>query len=623
MSTRDRLGKITLPDGTVYRLRLSSRPSVAYRPTYVPVWPEFRDIPGAEGKVSGDPQIRTWHISEFSGGEGNDLWKRDEPAKWHQASNVRLKTTGEGLVLGARSTVTQDAGASTFVDGERLGIAMGTLWAVQDNTAHQWDDTNVNWNTAGWATGAAGSDATSIVDFGDGSNLLIGLQDNSIRKVASGANSTLYAAAAADPFTYDPVLKNWGGTMYALDGDDLYTIDTTTTDTRTKVSDLSGRSNVYLTTNPKHTYSRLSSSDVGPVWYQVLDNGQTFVWEYNEADATTTRTGKLLVDQATPYSIFWANGFTFVAFRYAMTHSQAGDAYVYYQRGAQKGVVGPFRSSTGTTAARVVQLCGIIGNDLVVFFDGVVWAYNLTSGGIYPLAVSDTSNSNNVYDGITWGSLVFLANHDNQAEVELLRTKQYSTTSATWESGRYDYGYEGTKKVLLDVTVVTEPLPTNTTITCAVAANGGSYSALTGTFTGDGSTTKYTWTASDGDASITGEDFEIRLTLTTTTVTSTPTIRSVSSRVTAGSKQRAWDLLLEAGDPAGGVEATSPSWQILADVRAIAEHAGVVTFSNPWDVSEFTDPVDYTVVVEDVALVEVRNDRAPVVQMRLRDTAYV
>jgi len=47
----------------------------------------------------------------------------------------------------------------------------------------------------------------------------------------------------------------------------------------------------------------------------------------------------------------------------------------------QRGVAGPVRNPT-TSAAKPIRLAGMIGDDLIFFYNGYIWAYNLSSGGI-------------------------------------------------------------------------------------------------------------------------------------------------------------------------------------------------------------------------------------------------
>jgi len=417
------------------------------------------------------------------------------------------------------------------------------------------------------------------------------------------------------------VIETYESRLFALDGDDLWEV--TAANARTQVAETGSYGNAYLTGDYRQTYQRLCATDVGLVWYTVSDNGQVYLWEYNVPDDLDSRIGKLPVDGCYPYSIAWANGYVFVAFRYASAHDQKGDAYIYYQRGGQRGVAGPVRNPT-TSAAKPIRLAGMIGDDLIFFYNGYIWAYNLSSGGIVCKGKSNTTTSTTIYDAITWGKDVFVANANNLAQVERWDTSLYTTDQGYLEQGRWDFGYLGFRKTLIDVRVVTEPLPTGTSMTMAVAADGGAFTTLSGTFTGDGTTSTYLWSASNSTTSITGYDFELKPGLKTTNSASTPTIRSITARATSASKRRQWTLLLDPSTIAGGLEAYSPrSADQLTDLRAIAAYAGVVKFTNPWEGEAWDEPTSHDVVVAEVVLGPAEPNRPAVVGLTMWDTVYV
>ena len=426
-------------------------------------------------------------------------------------------------------------------------------------------------------------------------------------------------AALGAACTNVPIVCAFDGVVYCLDGSDLSTVNLTT-GARTTVADLAGSVATYLALGAP-SWRRLASSDVGPIWLQPLDNGQCFVWQYNAALDTDEKIGKLSVDFATPYSVFWAHGFTFVGFRYAAAHTLAGDAYVWYKRGSQQGVAGPIRSASGVTASTPVLVGGMIGDDLIVYYAGAVWAYNLSSGGLYQVGKSTSSNTTAVRHCVTYGKEVFLGYVNNTGNVERLDTVTYTTGTAEWRSGRFDFGYQGIDKTLLDVTVVTEPLTAGTSLACAVSVEGGTATTLTGTFDEDGDTS-YTWVASTPDDPLVGRDFEIHLTPKTTAAANTPTIRSITARAIGAERQRVWGLELDAGTWLASSEGAAPrSSQILADLKAVGEYKGLVLFSNPWDVEEHEPPVEYTVTVVDLQTVEVEGQ--PISVLELREASYV
>lgn len=614
---RGRVGSLTVGDDT-YSLRLHPHRPTPYRPSYRLVWPTYDYyyyLPGTDQtKVVGDENLRLWHISAWSDGEGEDLFDT-RSAAYHYSTNCRPAPTGQGLILGAAQSTTTNKTPATFADGGTLGLAHGKLWAGLDTTVHSWDSTLNQWETAGWTTGGAGT-VTSVCDCDDALTLIVGDSgDNKLYKVVAGGGAALGAAC-----TNDPVVAAFDGVVYCLDGSDLYTVNVAT-GARTLTADLAGSIASYLALGAP-SWRRLACSDVGPVWLQPLDNGQCFIWEYNAALDTDSRVGKLPVDFATPYSVYWAHGFIFVGFRYSAAHGLAGDAYIYYQRGSQRGVAGPFRNPSAVSASTPVLIGGMIGDDLIVYFDGAVWAYNLSSGGMYQLADSTSTSHTSPRHCVTYGKDVFLSYVNGAGNVERLDTRTYTTGTAVYASGRFDFGYQGIDKILLDVTVVTEPLPLLTSIGCSVSVEGGTAVALDGTFTGDGESTSYTWTASTARSSLVGREFELLLSPASTSAAVSPKVRSVTLRAIGSQRQRTWTLEMDPGTWLGGSEGGAPrSADVLADLTAIAEYGGLATFSNPWDVEEHDSPVEYTVLVVSVNTAEAEGE--PIATLELREASYV
>lgn len=622
-SVRERVGKLTV-GSTVYDLRLHPRRMMPYRPKYELVWSaEDWGVSGRPGWYAGDPNVRIWHMDGFSDGEGDDLFNPESDA-YNYSTNCRPVTSGEGLVLGALQSVTSDTTPATFADGGVFGIAHGLLWAGLDNTVHYWDTATDQWHAAGWTAGAGGAaTVASIADASDGTladtyadTLLVSFSDKKIYTVTAGTNVLLVAAAN---FRRAPILVHYDGQVYALDTMSLYRIDKAT-GALTEVAAMYGSDKRYANLGVA-TRQRMSCSDKGPIWLQVQDDGGTMIWEYNVKSDTDRVIGRLPVDFATPYSIAWANGFYFVGFRYGARNAAAGDAYLYYQRGSQRGVAGPFRNLSASSASQPVRIAGVIGDDLIVYFDGAVWGYNLSSGGIHQIALSTTSNVTAVRFAACFGKDIFLGFVNNTGNVERLQTGSYTTGTARWASGRFDCGFQGVDKVLLDVTVVTDPLPANTQITLEVGVEGATAAAVTGTYDTDGQTA-YTWTVSSATASVVGREFELFLIPKTTATANTPTIRSVAARCMGAERQRSWVLELDPGTWGNLSEGYAPrSADTLADMKAIGEANGLVKFTNPWDGEEWDAPVDYTVMVGRMEPDVVEGDG--LVGVELREASYV
>ena len=90
---RERLGSITA-GGTEYDIRLASWRPLPYRVSSNLVFPQFQDIPGAEGKVAGDPFVRQWHMDDWSKGEGFTNW---EPGGYSRIVRMTSRSSTSGL----------------------------------------------------------------------------------------------------------------------------------------------------------------------------------------------------------------------------------------------------------------------------------------------------------------------------------------------------------------------------------------------------------------------------------------------------------------------------------------------------------------------------------------------
>ena len=273
-----------------------------------------------------------------------------------------------------------------------------------------------------------------MADPGDG-YVYLGLADKTVRRTDNAGTNTQWLAAQ----TYEPVLYAWGGTLFMLVGDDLYEINVSAAGTTLR-ADLSGTSTVYRADITSR--GRITSSERGPVWLQRLDSGETYVWEYNVYADAQSRLGVLPVDYAWPYSIRYANGFILVAFRYANAHADAGNAYVYYQRGAQRGVLGPARKNTSgaTGASEAIVLAGVIGEQIIFVFDRYLWGYTPSGGAMSQIGSLPTLSNYSPYAALTFGSQVFVSglNDGTAGAVARFDLDKYAT-NGTIQSGRWHY----------------------------------------------------------------------------------------------------------------------------------------------------------------------------------------
>lgn len=584
---RTREGLITYGSNTV-RIKLADTQQ-PYRPVRRMVWPQRSDIAGGDERdQAGDIFIRRWSMSNWERGELQGKW---QDGAYGLSTNVRPDRVGDRLILGAYRSTTQHDGASDFTEGIRFGRGQGLLWAVDDTPLTWWQLSTDDWDQTGWATGATTQTAVSVCDAGDGSNMLVSYDDKSVRKVASGANSELIAAATP---TYAQELRYSQGTVYALDGANLYSVNTTT-GARTALSTPGGRVATYMASTG-NMYRRMCVTDTGVAWLVPQDDGTTTIMEYNASTGTDYRSGQLPVEFAFPYSIHFAHGFLFVGYRYAAAHTEVGEARIYFQRGAQRGSTPPVRLVDTSSASQPVLIAGVIADDLIFYYGKAVWAYDLSAGAVFQLAKSAAGAPTGIKDAACYGKDTFIANLNADAKVERFDSEAYSTDTSLWQSGRFDFDFPGIKKALLRVTVVTDPLPANTSLTLKVASDGGSFASVTGTYDTDNATT-YTWTVSSSSSQVTGYDFEIELGFASTSSSATPEVREVFAEAVSAQKRRGVELDIAVSSAQVG-KASSGS-QLLSQLAAAAEYTGgIVKLSDPWGTAQHEAVVDRDVVVE-------------------------
>ena len=609
MSVRERAG--LLAGEKVFLSRHVDEP---YTRRYVDVASERIDIPGDPGSILVDPEVRRWHVDDWSAGEGEDRWLND--GTYNTSDGVRPKAQGRGLIQGpARGRSQDNTGIADFQDGRILGYGRGSVWTLIDGDAYKWLAATEKWSAA-VTTGAVGSDATSLgeVDSPGGADWIYsGHEDLKIYRWKSASNETHYDTGTGDDFTYAPVVIPWGASLYALDGDDLYSIDRTTADTRTKVADVGGRSDEYLADTA--CYNRASTSDVGPIWMQRLDNGQTFIHQYNVASDTHSIIGRLANDFVFPYDIHFANGFIFVAYRYAPESTMDGEAWIYFQRGAQKGQLGPIRA-TGAEGTPIL-LAGAIDNELIFHYSKALWSYSFSTGAIVYLA--EQFSTGQAFAAITFGRRVFVSDISASHYVDTWDFEEYNTgqSSQTLETGRYHMGFPGVDKVLLDLVVVTDPLPANTTVTLSYSADGGSWAAMGDVHDVDGAQ-QFVWEFSDSASAVTGTEFEFSIGLTTSTSTSTATVRSITARAMANERNVEWFLNLDLTNAIGEGDDPSQS-ELVRRLEAIRDADALVDFEDPWLSDLHDDPESFLVRVKEIRFPDASVEGQQTVFVRLRE----
>ncbi len=612
MSVRERVG--TLDGEPISLARWTDEP---YTRRYVDQSSERIDIPGDPGAILTDPEVRRWHIDDWTSGEGEDRWLND--GTYNTSKTVRPKPTGRGLVLGPEGFLTQDStGSSDQTNINVLGYARGDLWGAYQASAYRWNITK--WGSA-VATGASTNNVTSLAEADTTAKfdwIYIGLDNGAIRRFKPNGTNEEHFDTVTDPFTYAPVVAAYKGDLYALDGDILYRIDTTTADTRTEVHDPTGRSDDYL--GSSWPYNRMCVTDNGVAWIQRLDNGPILIHHYN-VETDTHSVISRMPNFVWPYDIFFDQGFIFVSYRYGPGYEEVGDGYIYFVRGNQRGSIGPLRDIDGANSTPIL-FCGTYGSEILFYHSGDLWAYSFATGGIYNLA-DRVSTGAHPKTAAFYGSSAFIAGSGTSRKVDEWDMTLYNDdTVLSLETGLYHLGFPGVNKALLEVTVYTDPLPATTSVEMWYRPDGDSnLTKLTGAHDTDDATS-FTWTVSDTDLSVTGYEFELSVELTTGTTTVTPLVRSITATSMAIDRNLEWFLNIDVTNATGEGDDPSVS-ELIRRLVAIKDAAGVIKLVDPWFVDEYATAEEFSVRVKDIRFPDAGTEGQQAVFVRLREAGAV
>lgn len=574
-----------------------------YRRQLIPVTPASRQIPGSPDAVAPDTTIAQWSINEWSQGEGDVTWQ--DRGRYNVSTGMGPASDGSGLVVGPFLSTTQhDSGGGNFDQGQRIARAAGELLAAADSDdhLHKWDITNNEWDNLWSIGGASTGDVVGIAAVND-TKVYVGLSNGTIREVQTGGNATHFAVWGSNEVR----LTSYQGKLYGVEQLDMYEVSTAATDTRTLRGDVPGLIASFRASNQR----RITTSDVGPIWLAPYNDGRTDLWEYNVADNSAYVVAELPRD-TTVYDSFFHEGIYFVGYRAAAVSTLAGDAFLYFNAGSgNKGSIGPFRSTTGTTANKPVLIAGVIGDRVIIFYDAAMWAYDLSTGGISQLASSMVTGGVNA---ATFGKDAFALNGTN---IERLDFTLFDTTQGTLDSGRFDFGYKGLRKMMTKVTIVCETaLVSNDAISVAVAVDGGSFTTLSGSMSSTDVTK--TFIVATTSTNFEGFSFEIRVLVTAGSTAASPKIISIDSEAIGVESRLEWIMAVDVTDNTKQVGQT-----VLTGLETLRTTKAPFTFTNPFDDDVYADADTHTVTMEDVTFPQENAGGDDYVVVRVRATQTV
>ena len=573
-----------------------------YQRRYLPIDPDSAQANRVEEGLTSIKQFARWKIDDWSAGEGLTKFGK-VPAAYNKSNGIRPLRRTEGIELGPFFELAQDnTGVADITGILVLGRALGTVYAVDATNVYAWDST---FSKFGAGTAHGGGTPVSICDGGDGQYLFIGFTNGHIRRVEPGVgNSAWYTTT---PFTNEPILQAFSGEVYALDGDDLYRIDLTTVDTRTLVGDVTGSGVGYLADVTSR--NRIATSERGPIWIQRLDSGETLIWEYNVFADAQTRLGRLPLDAAWPYDISYHAGFIWVSFIDATDHNDVGEAFLFFMRGQQKGVLGPFDERGFGLGGDVIYVVGQAGEQIIVYYNNNLWGYTPSTGGINQLVT--LSAGSDPAGAISLGYTMFVQAVTNNKVYRLTYTD--FTSVGTIDSGRWDFRYPGLDKILVDVTVEMDPLPSGTDIEAFVSADRGAFTSI-GTFnTVSGTTARFQ--VSNSTTAIIGREFEIRLEMNSSSKFLSPTVRAITARATGAVHEIEWVIAVDT--ETSKVGGSQSSKDVIDALNGLAASA-VVSFTDPWQNPGHEAGDVFDVTIEDILVPSLENTDPAVAFIKLK-----
>ena len=565
MSVRTRAG--TLNGNSIFLARWKDRPYVRL---YSEILPDRVDIPGASGKIEGDPTIRSWIINDWSGGQGEPIW-REGLASYRSSGGLRPALDGRGLILGAEVVQETD---DSFAIGVYASTAM--IFDTATDDLYTWNGATKSWD-ARLTTPVGTGTFTSVATVDDGETYMT-TSTGQIHKLVSGLTRSVHYAAGT--FT-NPILATFRGAVYVLDDDGLYLLDRTTTDTREQVVDL-------LTTDLMNGGSlRITKTDVGVMWLSSEHDGSTHLHEYNAFLDAHSIVGVLPSRFARSSAcLHFARGFAWVLYE----EETNGESFLWFKGGGQEGVVRITEGAAGSIA-------GFEGDDLLMAVGNYLYAYNVSTGAVY----RGTRNTvNGISGGLTVGTGTFFA---ATVATHYVSWKDSDLIAAfhTLDTGRFDFDYPGFDKIFTEVIVYTdEGDGWDGLLGLEYSVDGDTFTAHADTKTISSANRKHTFAISTSESTVKGHDLELRLKMRSDG-TDSPVIRKVVARALPAEFHTEFLLELDVAGPTGDGEQIASSVAI-EQLRTLAESGDLVPFVNPWEDEDDEDGDSYTVKVVEVAV---------------------
>lgn len=583
--------------------------SGGYDHYYRPIADGEQKIYSAEDALSSVPDILSWDITDWSGGEGARRWYSEDPTVYDYSTGLNGRIRGQITGRPLRGTV------SVTVDDQRLrpylAIGAGRLWIGSGLTLRYSSDQGATWTDASTPLAlAAGWKITGMVGNHEGIYVAAKNSTNRIlRKVAfPSGTATGYDVVASAASTNPWVgLSIMGGRLYAWTGRKLFEMDIAST--LPLVNQTSYRK-VY-DTGVDLDYADFGGSAAGSWWAdcQASENGvlmlvgvegQTNIHEFDgKAGVEIWKmdfgfTGKSLKVQG---------GVVYVAGHWSGESSPTGGFGTAYAMPLDSLVplhLGWFRKQDGSNF-QMQEMANSYGKQIMIAAAtvGKVFIYDADYDAIHLLDDLANGANDKIGDMITHGTKRIVAVYSPGAgsagtAINIYRyssdepgdRETVGSLSNLFESGEFDFNRPHDPKVLEGFHVTFKPLLANQRITISYSLDGAAFvdttvitSATTGSAFG-----RVFITVATGSNDPRFYRLEVKATLdnNTTNGVAQPILYAVCARAKVINFEEVWDLTLriknEHQKSGRGTSSARLAEQLRDNVWTLAQAKTIFTF---------------------------------------------
>ncbi len=580
-------------------------------------------IQGEDSKGKLRPDILSWSITDWSGGEGLLKFNEEEANRYWLSHNVNVLDEPGKLQIAKSYQITTKQEGGNLVESGMLtkGRSLLHLFGVDSNVVRTWDETNLRWNTAvvngvGGFGGAQYEDATPTGDFS-----FVYAKENGVASIWSWDGTTFLEHCSDLPSASASVaIVGLGDYLYTANvGINAGVTETSKTATplvtSTTILDLTGQGSDGGVSGGIGT---LVAGD-NKLYYMQTNVDETVVWKITPTTANGTGFSEeiLRLKGLRATSIWHHMGVVFVGGRIGFD----GDArrmVVMYIRGGEVGVLANLREGVNTAGALVAgpeSQAFDTASFLAKYGPGdnteewTLFTVDLISGAVAGSTVFDITDDTPITSLATHNGHVFFSKGSGVATKNVLRTlpTTYQDTSSLTSqliTSVNDFGLKE-EKILLSVRVECEPLDNAHDYKLEYQINQDGAWVSIGTDAGNASTGT-TFVVSTDSTTVIFRNLQLRITLDNNGTTSAQLkILGVESFATVVKGVLEWPMTLELYDDtseAGGESSTGAAK--ISNIVTAGATGSVMQFDDGYGDQEsgVFNAHDVTLVTYDLAL---------------------